>query len=165
MPKQRSFFDMLNRDPEEHASTRSSVTKNASKEKTKSGFVKKPNVLLVDDDLNYCRILKRVADISSVPLTFCTSVDELGDLHSWNFDVVIMDYDLGAITGFELTRYLESKTQKVTPVILISGTKRSINNLTPGTICQFIHKSTTPLGILDAATSVHGLALLERAKK
>ena len=139
------------------------VAKADIKAKTSSGSVKKPNILLIDDDLSYCRILKRVADIGAIPLTYCTSMDEFADLQSWNFDVVIIDYDLGAITGFELTRYLESKTQKVTPVILISSTKRAINNLSPGTICKFILKTTSPLSILDAATSIHGLALLERA--
>lgn len=163
MSKTRSFFGIINnRGPEDKLRT---VVQEAPKEKVLTGYAKKPNILLVDDDLSYCKIMKRAAEINSTPLTYCTSVDELGDLQTWNFDVAIIDYDLGAITGFELTRYLESKMQRITPVILISGTQRNLTNMSPATICQFIHKSNSPFSILEAAAAVHSLAILERNKK
>jgi DNA-binding response OmpR family regulator len=156
---------MINREPKTQQQTTQSLQELAQNKPAATGFVNKPNVLLVDDDLTYCKIMKRAADISSTPLTYCISVDEFGDLQTWNFDVAIIDYDLGAITGFELTRYLESKTQRITPVILISGTHRNISNVSPATICQFIHKSQSPFYILEAAASVHALALAERNRK
>lgn len=115
----------------------------------------RPRILLVDDDPTFGRIMARASDLKDIAMTCCKSIDDLAALNNWNFDVIIMDYDLGAVTGFELTKYLENFTDRNIPVVLVSGTKPKGGQRWPVTIREFVHKSCGAFAILDAAFEAH----------
>jgi len=86
-------------------------------------------------------------------MTYCSSIEDLSHLKNWQFDVAIIDYDLGSVTGFELTNYLENYTKNM-PVILVSQTQQLNSKNWPFTIREFVHKSLGPETILKAAFNV-----------
>ena len=114
-----------------------------------------PRILVVDDDPTFGRIMQQVASKKGSAVTYCKSVDELSMLSSWDFDVIVMDYDLGSITGFEVTDYLEKSSSAEVPVILVSQTRLRGSQKWPQTIREFVHKGLGPFAILDAAFEAH----------
>jgi CheY-like chemotaxis protein len=124
-----------------------------------------PRLLLVDDDPTFGKIMNRAAEMKGVKITYCKSIDELGALQSWDFDAIIMDYDLGAVTGFELTEYLEKFTKEDVPVILVSQTKQKSSKHWPNTIREFVHKNLGPFAILDATFEAHEIREIHRTIK
>ena len=121
-----------------------------------------PRILLVDDDPTFGKIMNRASEMKGVKITYCKSIDEFGALQSWDFDTIIMDYDLGAVTGFELTEYLEKFTKEDVPVILVSQTEQKSSKNWPYTIREFVHKKLGPFAILDAAFEAHEIRELHR---
>jgi len=114
-----------------------------------------PRILVVDDDPTFGRIMQQAASKKGSALSYCKSIDELSKLQSWDYDVIVMDYDLGSITGFELTTYLEKFTSVEAPVILVSQAKLRGSQKWPQTIREFVHKGLGPFAILDAAFEAH----------
>lgn len=119
------------------------------KERSKSLAL--PRILLVDDDPGFGKIMQRTAVARGTPLTFCESLDEMSKLTNWNFDIAIIDYDLGLLTGCELTSYLESFAAKELPVILVSQTERLSKDEWPPSIYSFVHKMKGANSIIDVA--------------
>lgn len=124
-----------------------------------------PRILLVDDDPTFGLIMKQAAAKKSVEITFCKSLDEFSALKSWDFDVVIMDYDLGDVTGFELTSYMEQFTTEEVPVILVSQTKQRNSKHWPNAIREFVHKDLGAFAILDATFEAHEINRLHKEEK
>ncbi len=122
---------------------------------TTKGTTSMPRLLVVDDDPTFGKIMERAASKKSAHVTYCESIEDFGALRNWDYDVVIMDYDLGAVTGFELTTYLEQFTAAQVPVILVSQTQRVKSPHWPDAIRKFVHKSLGPFAILEAAVQVH----------
>jgi len=122
-----------------------------------------PRILLVDDDPTFGKIMKRSSQAKGIDIVTCSSVEEFSQLKNWDFDVIIMDYDLGAVTGFELTSYMEQYTEDDLPVILVSQTKQNDPKTWPTTIREFVHKSLGPFAILDAAFEAHEVNLMNMA--
>lgn len=117
-----------------------------------------PRILLVDDDPSFGKIMKRVAakvGLLGPEITICRTLEEFAALTDWKFDIVIMDYDLGAVTGFELTTYIEHFTKEQVPVLLVSQTNQERSRTWPRSIRGFVHKELGPLAILDAAIEAH----------
>ncbi len=112
---------------------------------------KAARVLLIDDDTTYGMLMRQVAIQSKVNLTYCKDITEFGLLENWDFDAVLMDYDLGFVNGLELTSYYEDFSAKNTPVVLISHTQREISKDTPDSIKKFMHKSIGPYLIMQEA--------------
>lgn len=125
--------------------------------------VSAPRVLLIDDDPNFGKIMTRAAAVSGIKLQFCKSLDEFAKLQSREYDVIVLDYDLGAVTGCELARYLESMDPREIPVVLVSQTKMRGSNKWPGSIREFVHKGLGPFAILDAAFEAHDATCVHRA--
>jgi CheY-like chemotaxis protein len=116
-----------------------------------------PRVLLVDDDPLFGKVMQRVAANLHVPLTYVRSLQDLGDPTKQRFDVALLDYDLGSVTGVELAEYFEHIAQPM-PVILISETTRTKNRRWSESIRDFVHKGLGPFAIMDAAFEAHEVA-------
>jgi two-component system, NtrC family, response regulator HydG len=83
------------------------------------------NVLVVDDDIAFCRILHRMlADEQyKVQTTQCVA-DALGVIETKPFDVYVMDCKLPDGSGLDVAERVRSKSSTA-PIILISGYDRS----------------------------------------
>ena len=121
-----------------------------------------PRILVLDDDPIFGRIMRQAATKKGSAVSYCKSVDELSKLPSWDYDVIVMDYDLGPVTGFELTDYLEKFTSVEVPVILVSQTKLRGSQKWPETIREFVHKGLGPFAILDAVFEAHEVNTIHR---
>jgi DNA-binding NtrC family response regulator len=78
-------------------------------------------VLLIDDDPNFCELLRRYAETQGVSLDYYNSLQEFGHMRQpKRYDVVILDFDLGEITGCDSAGYISGLFGGI-PVVLISG--------------------------------------------
>lgn len=114
-----------------------------------------PRVLLVDDDPTFGKIMDRTAMHENIKLDYCKSLADFSSLRSWDYDVIIMDHDMGAVTGEELASYVEESTAREIPVILVSQTQRNDSKKWPGSIRKFMHKSLGPKAIFDSVVEAH----------
>ncbi|MBI4405246.1 MAG: response regulator [Deltaproteobacteria bacterium] len=113
-----------------------------------------PHILVLDDDILFGKILSKIASLKQVPLTFCTSVREVGKLPNWKFDIAIVDYDLGLVTGLQFVNYLE-RFMNTVPVILVSQYRQIKAAKWPTSVKGFIHKSVGPYEIFNMAVRIH----------
>jgi CheY-like chemotaxis protein len=114
-----------------------------------------PRVLLIDDDPTFGKMMMRAARAKNVPITYCKNLVEFRKIKSFDFDVFIVDFDLGEVNGSELTRYMEQFSKEEIPTILISQTNQTDSNSWASTIREFVHKRVGPYAILDAAFEAH----------
>lgn len=119
-----------------------------------------PRILLVDDDPTFGKIMKKAAKSKNIPLTYCKSILEFSQIKKLDYDVLLVDYDLGEVNGSELTSYIEQFTSEEIPVILISQTNQKSSSSWPATIREFVHKRVGPFAILDAAFEAHEVNLI-----
>jgi len=78
-------------------------------------------LLIVDDDPMICRSLKAVAErCGFVAKCFSNVRHAYREVPQDQFDLAVVDYDLGRVSGTQFSRYLE-KYGKLTPVLLISN--------------------------------------------
>lgn len=117
-----------------------------------------PKILLIDDDPIFGKIMKNAAAHKGAPITYCCTLEEFAGLDHWDFDIAIVDFDLGAVTGLELTAYMSQFLSEEVPVILVSQTKHRNSKEWPGAIREFVHKNVGPFAILDAAFEAFEIA-------
>jgi CheY-like chemotaxis protein len=109
------------------------------------------NLILVDDDPLFARLLAKVATGQRVRLTTMFSPKEAYQrLSTMNFDGALIDYDLGRVTGIQLSRFLEAMGWKV-PVILLSQIQTLKREDWPETVLVSLNKSAGPYSILACA--------------
>lgn len=122
-----------------------------------------PKILLVDDELSFCKVMARVARNNGTPLMHVSSLDQLKFSSDFEFDVAVVDYDLGAITGFEMSTYIESCVTREVPIILISQSERKFRELVwPEAIREFVHKKLGYSAVLDAALEAHEVSKIQK---
>ncbi|MDA9951415.1 response regulator [Oligoflexaceae bacterium] len=114
-----------------------------------------PKILLVDDDPIFGKIMTRVADQNNSQMTVCSSLAEVAMLDSFDFEVAIIDYDLGNVTGYYLASHLDKLTSREIPVVLVSQSQRDDVDRWPTSIREFVNKKIGPYAILDAAFEAH----------
>ena len=119
-------------------------------------------ILVVDDDQTFGRLIGRAADIKGAKVTYCQSMDEVATIRSFDFDAIVMDYDLGDITGIELAKQLARFARCDIPSILVSQTRQTSSTKWPDSIREFVHKSLGPFAILDAAFEACEIAEIHR---
>jgi DNA-binding NtrC family response regulator len=79
------------------------------------------NILVVDDDVEICRILDRILSYDKYEVRTGHSVaDALGALKRNFFDVYLLDYNLPDGTGLDVAARIRSKGSEA-PIILLSG--------------------------------------------
>lgn len=84
-----------------------------------------PRILVVDDDPIFGKIINRSANELGANVTFCQSIREFGVLgQNWEeYDVAIIDCDLGAINGCELVEYMEASNCQKYPCHISKSNK------------------------------------------
>jgi DNA-binding NtrC family response regulator len=131
---------------------------------SQSTALKKHRVILIDDDRSFGLIMKQCAMQHGIELDYFESLEELGFVGLVSkYDVAILDYDLGNMTGVEIGEYLSALFDHM-PMLLISGTTRnpSSETIKAGHARTFMHKNqgydlilSTALGLseMEAPTS------------
>ena len=108
-------------------------------------------VLLVDDDPLFGRIMMAAAEQAGVSLTYSSNPKLLyRHVPLKPFDVVILDYNLGLVTGLQFARFLEERGKSV-PTILISAHGQIDECRWPGSIRKSLDKSIGATSILEFA--------------
>jgi CheY-like chemotaxis protein len=101
-----------------------------------------PTIVLVDDDPVYGSAFQRAAEIKGVPCTYCETPIEFYHRLEFPFDIVLLDYDLGKVTGLQLSRV----TQLIAPqkFVVMTSSYRAIRDVGAGEdfIKGFINKNS-----------------------
>ena len=116
----------------------------------------KSRFVLIDDDEVFCDIMANYAKLRDIPLDFYLSLSEMGSIGRLSqYQVAIVDFDLGQMNGVEIAEYLPVFFGKM-PLILISATEkeRLSSENWPESIKAYVHKGKGPTAILDAALEV-----------
>lgn len=111
---------------------------------------KRARVLLIDDDPLFGRIMQKHAARNGIDLTWMQDARQLPADGPWHWDLCIMDYDLGAVTGPELVSWLGNRPGAC-PFLLISHTERTDHRFWPRSIGGFEGKAAGPAGIYSRA--------------
>lgn len=79
------------------------------------------HVAIVDDDPSLCRSFSRLLRLAGYePWSFYSAEDFLADAGRERFDCVLLDIQLGGMSGLELQRALKTRGEK-TPVIFVTA--------------------------------------------
>ena len=116
-----------------------------------------PKVLVIDDDPSFGKILSHVAQKYELELTICSSIEELSKVPYWQFDIVVMDYDLGYYTGVELSDYFSEYIEfgKQLPVVLISHSEQIKSEEWTDNIVEFVRKDEGAAHILEMVFEIY----------
>ncbi len=120
-------------------------------------------ILLVDDDRSFGAILKRSATRNGLNMTICHDLDSLGAQMHNSFDVAVVDYDLGSVTGIEICDYLETRTWS-TPFVLISQSELPRDAAHNPAMWNFIHKERGFDAIIAAVYAARATDLADRRR-
>jgi CheY-like chemotaxis protein len=119
--------------------------------------MRKPRLVLIEDDPTFSAIMTRCAEAAGLELESFDSLVDLGGLASLGkFDVAILDFSLEHLTGVEIARYIDALLPKV-PALLISADRERIELLkrtipsTPRSVRRAMAKEEGAEAILDAA--------------
>lgn len=114
-----------------------------------------PRIVLIDDDPVYGAVIGRWAQIEGVELDVFHSLDDLGFVGLLSqYDVAIVDYDLGDINGKDVADYMTTLFGNK-PMIMISGVDRSQEMMScPSCVKAFMRKSAGYEKILNTALSI-----------
>ena len=78
-------------------------------------------VLIVDDDVNICKLLEKVMHSNELESETANSGEEaLKKITTEHYDLILMDVNLGDMEGFDVIKKIRAD-QISTPVIIISG--------------------------------------------
>jgi ActR/RegA family two-component response regulator len=120
-----------------------------------------PKLVLIDDDEVFSAIFCRWAQIEGISIDVFHSLDDMGFIGLLaQYDVAIVDYDLGRLNGVEVAEYM-MQLFRDKPMVMISGTDRSREMLgCPPCVKTFMRKSAGYERILHAALKVRDTNLL-----
>jgi len=115
---------------------------------------KDPRVLLIDDDPDFCTVMKALAEEINIELDCYSSFEEIGGIEKLEgYALALFDYDLGSENGLELAEYVDFFCQNV-PVIIVSGVSnlRKTCRLWPDSVRSFVSKKDGIYPILQVIT-------------
>jgi CheY-like chemotaxis protein len=108
-------------------------------------------LILIDDDLVFIRMMAGAAAASGVSLDCFASLLDVGFVGNLaNYDGAIVDFDLGTMSGIEVSAYLAAFLRRM-PMVLISGSERQLPQRSGGGARLFVHKREGCPAILAAA--------------
>lgn len=110
--------------------------------------------VLIDDDAAFRLLLKTAAKAQGLEMEAFESLSSLGRVgRLGEFDVVVIDYHIDAVSGLDISRYIEAFLGCKTPVVLVSASRveelRSVK--WPACVKRVIPKEVGLKAIIDAA--------------
>ena len=115
-----------------------------------------PRLVLIDDDPVFGHIFSKTADRQGLKIDCYETVLELDYMGLLGqYDVAVVDYDLGQVNGIEMVSYLSSLFGDI-PMILVSSCDRVPTPEKPwsANVRCFVHKSQGVAAILQAAIEI-----------
>jgi DNA-binding response OmpR family regulator len=114
-----------------------------------------PRILLIDDDPVFIAVMKRWAEMEKIHLECYSNLDEMGFIGLFsNYDVAILDYDLGYTTGLEIARCTDALLHEM-PIVIVSMKDRSVECVAaPSCVKAVLQKSRGYSHILNVASSL-----------
>ncbi len=109
-------------------------------------------IVLIDDDPIYGAVIRRWAELEKVDLDVFNSLDDLGFVGLLSqYDVAIVDYDLGELNGKDVADYMSTLFGNK-PMVMISVIDRSTEIMNcPSCVKAFMKKSAGYEKILNTA--------------
>jgi DNA-binding NtrC family response regulator len=117
------------------------------------GTKKRARILLIDDDPIFGRIMTVRAELDGIDLTYIPSVRDVYHLSKWEFDIAIVDYDLGIVNGIQLGNYFEDFVHPIS-ILLTSAQIGVETKKWPVSIKGYIDKKAGAQLILKTALSM-----------
>ena len=112
-------------------------------------------VLLVDDDASFGKIMLRSARLRGIDLTFCVAIDEVAKYSHETFDLALIDFHLGSVTGVEFSEYLTRYNFGALDTIIISHSQQNISQQWPINARRFLNKKIGPHQIFDSVCQTY----------
>ena len=85
----------------------------------------KPKILIIDDSISECLILRKYLSPTAVPIYEIQTANDFSEarkiLATTHFDCILLDYLIGAETGLDFIRKINPKLDADSAVIMITG--------------------------------------------
>ncbi len=79
-------------------------------------------ILIIDDDESICLYLKALMDREGFKSEFCNSGEEgVAFVNKQNVDLILLDWMMPVLSGFEVLKLLQSDEHRNIPVIVITA--------------------------------------------
>lgn len=86
------------------------------------------HILIVDDQPGIVLLLKEILESDGYEITTAsTGKEALQAIHNHTFDLIILDYRLPIVNGFEIVKQLQKENQTV-PIIMMSGLPEKVSS-------------------------------------
>ncbi len=117
---------------------------------------------MIDDDPTFGKILHQIGVQSGVEVVVVNKVDAMNALPKEHFDVAVLDFDLGPVTGVEVATQLE-KSGTVKYSILVSQSQDVGTPIGdwPKSIKGFVQKSLGHFAIFEIALAAVEASAME----
>ncbi|MCX6130894.1 MAG: response regulator [Proteobacteria bacterium] len=104
--------------------------------------VRRPRVILIDDDPIFLAIMKRSAQLEGIELDGFLGLDDLGYIGLFaHYDVAILDFDLGIVNAIEVSQSISSLVKEL-PILIVSARDRSKDCMNcPKSVKSILRKS------------------------
>ena len=112
-----------------------------------------PRIVLIDDDPIFCEMMRTAAEKMRIKMTVIDDPAALsGVIAKGRVDVVILDYDLGPVTGIDVAAVLGP-----IPSLLTSRTCRHIpeTDQWPDSVVGFVPKKLGVMAILETTLDIY----------
>jgi len=108
-------------------------------------------IAIVDDDESICRSLGRLLRAAGMqPVAYCSAEAFLADTSQPWFDCLVLDIQLGGMSGIELNQQLALSNSTTPVVFLTAHDEPDIREQALRTPCRAFLKKTTPGEVLLA---------------
>ena len=110
-----------------------------------------PRVAIVDDDVSLCRSLARLLRVAGYqPFAFHSAEQFLGDAQRASYDCVVVDVELGGMSGLELKRAMNARGDDTALVFLTAHDEPAVRTEAMQAGCAgFFSKTEDGSRILD----------------
>jgi len=115
-----------------------------------------PRVAIIDDDASVCRSLSRLLRLAGYqPCAFHSAEQFLGDGERASFDCLVVDIELGGMSGLEMQRALHEMGDDTALIFLTAHDEPAIRTKATRAGCAgFISKSEDGTRLLETLSSV-----------
>jgi len=81
----------------------------------------KRRVLILDDEVTVCKLVRQTLTDQGYQVGYCTSADQFHTRLPQGWDLILMDLNLPGVSGLEILKQLKAGDHKLAPVIILTG--------------------------------------------